>query len=41
MLVQLAQINRGAEAARDVLNEGLEILPQDANLLQLKAQLTP
>ncbi|KUJ81887.1 multiheme c-type cytochrome [Ruegeria profundi] len=41
MLVQLAQINRGAGAARDVLNEGLEILPQDPNLLQLKAQLTP
>jgi len=41
MLVQLAQINRGAEAARHVLHEGLGILPEDAGLLQLKAQLDP
>ncbi|MEW2916310.1 multiheme c-type cytochrome [Ruegeria sp. ANG10] len=41
MLVQLAQINRGIEAARNVLQEGLSILPNDPGLLQLKAQLTP
>ena len=41
MLVQLAQINRGPQAARTVLQEGLDILPKDPGLLQLKAQLTP
>nr|WP_217359415.1 multiheme c-type cytochrome [Ruegeria arenilitoris] len=41
MLVQLAQINRGADAARDVLQEGLEVLPDDPGLLQIKAQLAP
>lgn len=39
MLVQLAQINRGPQAARDVLEQGLEIIPEDPNLLQLKQQL--
>ncbi|WP_254436097.1 multiheme c-type cytochrome [Ruegeria arenilitoris] len=41
MLVQLAQINRGPDAAREVLQEGLEVLPNDPALLQLRAQLTP
>lgn len=39
MLVQLAQINRGPQAARDVLERGLKIIPEDPNLLQLKEQL--
>ncbi|MBO9445007.1 cytochrome c3 family protein [Ruegeria sp. R14_0] len=39
MLVQLAQINRGAQAAREVLKQGLEIIPDDPNLLQLQDQL--
>ncbi|CUJ94817.1 Formate-dependent nitrite reductase, periplasmic cytochrome c552 subunit [Ruegeria denitrificans] len=41
MLVQLAQINRGIDAARNVLQEGLTVLPDDPGLLQLKAQLVP
>nr|WP_174822657.1 multiheme c-type cytochrome [Ruegeria lacuscaerulensis] len=41
MLVQLAQINRGPEAAREMLREGLARLPKDPGLLQLKAQLGP
>ncbi|WP_170570438.1 multiheme c-type cytochrome [Ruegeria atlantica] len=40
MLVQLAQINRGPDAALAVLVEGLEILPEDPGLLQLKSQLS-
>lgn len=39
MLVQLAQINRGPQAALDVLEQGLEIVPDDPNLQQLKEQL--
>ncbi|WP_171231600.1 cytochrome c3 family protein [Ruegeria sp. HKCCA4812] len=38
MLVQLAQINRGPEAARVVLQEALDRLPDDPNLLQLSQQ---
>jgi predicted CXXCH cytochrome family protein len=41
MLVQLSQINRGIDAARGVLAEGLKVLPNDPGLLQLKAQLNP
>nr|WP_174826698.1 multiheme c-type cytochrome [Ruegeria arenilitoris] len=41
MLVQLAQINRGADAAREVLQEGLEVLANDPVLLQFRAQLAP
>ncbi|WP_120635501.1 cytochrome c3 family protein [Ruegeria sp. EL01] len=41
MLVQLAQINRGPDAAREVLREALDWLPQDPNLLQLSTQLEP
>ncbi len=41
MLVQLAQINRGPEAAREALREGLALLPDDQGLLQFKAQLDP
>ncbi len=41
MLVQLAQINRGPEAGRAALEEGLTILPEDPGLLQLKSQLSP
>lgn len=39
MLVQLAQINRGAEAARAVLREGLKVLPDSAALGALAEQL--
>nr|WP_255731902.1 multiheme c-type cytochrome [Ruegeria sp. Ofav3-42] len=39
MLVQLAQINRGPQAALDVLEQGLEIVPDDPNLRQLKEQM--
>ncbi|MFY2826679.1 multiheme c-type cytochrome [Ruegeria sp. MALMAid1280] len=41
MLVQLAQINRGPDAARGVLQEGLRVLPDDPGLLQLRTQLAP
>ncbi len=41
MLVQLAQINRGAGAARDVAREGLSVLPDDPALQQLRTQLGP
>ena len=41
MLVQLAQINRGPQAAREVLEHGLAIIPDDPNLLQLKQQFAP
>lgn len=41
MLVQLAQINRGPEAAREVVREGLQRLPDDPNLRQLSTQLGP
>lgn len=41
MLVQLAQINRGLDAARDVLHEGLKLLPNDPGLLHFRAQLAP
>ncbi|SHE40718.1 doubled CXXCH domain-containing protein [Ruegeria intermedia] len=39
MLVQLAQINRGVEAARAVLREGLKVLPDSAALGALADQL--
>ncbi len=38
MLVQLAHINRGPQAALEALEEGLAILPEDPNLLQLATQ---
>jgi len=38
MLVQLAHINRGPQAAIDVLNEALTRLPDDPNLGQLASQ---
>ncbi|WP_050603428.1 cytochrome c3 family protein [Ruegeria sp. 6PALISEP08] len=41
MLVQLAQINRGPDAARMVLSEALNLLPNDPNLQQLSQQLGP
>ncbi|NOD67339.1 cytochrome c3 family protein [Ruegeria sp. HKCCD7303] len=41
MLVQLAHINRGPGAARAVLREALELLPNDPNLQQLSQQLGP
>ncbi|MTH98462.1 multiheme c-type cytochrome [Roseibium sp. RKSG952] len=41
MLVQLAQINRGPQEARRVLQEGLSILPDDPALQQLALQLSP
>ncbi|WP_171234228.1 cytochrome c3 family protein [Ruegeria sp. HKCCA6837] len=41
MLVQLAHINRGSGAARAVLREALELLPNDPNLQQLSQQLGP
>ncbi len=39
MLVQLAQINRGPQAARNVLREAMNILPDDPALKDLSAQL--
>ncbi|WP_420587059.1 multiheme c-type cytochrome [Ruegeria sp.] len=41
ILVQLAQINRGTEAARDVLRQALDAIPNDPELLDLKTQLDP
>ncbi len=41
MLVQLAQINRGPQAAREVLQEGLQRIPNDPNLQELSRQLGP
>ncbi|SLN09864.1 multiheme c-type cytochrome [Ruegeria meonggei] len=41
MLVQLVQINRGNAAARDVLREGLELVPEHPALLQLRTQIGP
>nr|WP_253284732.1 MULTISPECIES: multiheme c-type cytochrome [unclassified Ruegeria] len=41
MLVQLAHINRGPDAARAVLREALRLLPNDPNLQQLSQQLGP
>ncbi|WP_171183098.1 cytochrome c3 family protein [Ruegeria sp. HKCCC2117] len=41
MLVQLAHINRGPDAARAVLREALDLLPNDPNLQQLSQQLGP
>ncbi len=41
MLVQLAQINRGPQAAREVVQEGLQRIPNDPNLQELSRQLGP
>ena len=41
ILVQLAQINRGTEAARDVLRQALDAIPKNPELLDLKIQLDP
>lgn len=41
MLVQLAQINRGPDAAREVVRDGLKRLPDDPALQQLSRQLGP
>ncbi len=41
MLVQLAQINRGPQAAREVVQEGLQRIPNDPNLQELSQQLGP
>ncbi len=41
MLVQLAQINRGPQAAREVVQEGLQRVPNDPNLQELFRQLGP
>ncbi|WP_419739615.1 cytochrome c3 family protein [Ruegeria sp.] len=41
MLVQLAQINRGPQAAREVVLEGLQRIPNDPNLQELSRQLGP
>ncbi len=41
MLVQLAQINRGPDAAREVLIEGLGRIPDDPNLQELSRQIGP
>lgn len=41
MLVQLAQINRGPDAARAVIQEGLQRIPDDSALQQLSQQLGP
>ncbi|MEX0329060.1 MAG: multiheme c-type cytochrome [Ruegeria sp.] len=38
MIVQLAHINRGPQAAVEALGEGLSILPDDPNLTQLARQ---
>lgn len=40
MLVQLAHINGGPQAARQVLNEGLNRIPDDPSLLQLQLELS-
>ncbi|CAD0185585.1 Formate-dependent nitrite reductase, periplasmic cytochrome c552 subunit [Ruegeria sp. THAF57] len=39
ILVQLVQLNRGVEAARGVLAEGLSRVPKHPELLQLQAQI--
>ncbi len=39
ILVQLVQLNRGVEAARDVLAQGLLRVPNHPELLQLQAQI--
>ncbi|MBO9435958.1 HEAT repeat domain-containing protein [Ruegeria sp. R13_0] len=41
MLVQLAQINRGPQAAREVVQEGLQRIPNDPNLQEFSRQLGP
>ncbi|TMV09160.1 hypothetical protein FGK63_05055 [Ruegeria sediminis] len=41
MLVQLAQINGGPAAARSVLREALDILPDDPTLQRLAVELRP
>ncbi len=41
MLVQLAQINRGPDAAREVVKEGLGRIPDDPNLQELSRHIGP